>query len=129
MSNINQLQAASIPVYNAQVPPEGPFCVILTLDFSANASYSLDLEQVTAQGGIISMVQSVFLDTTGLTGNLNVLIGGTVQTLIVKQNTQGYYPAVSPNPPRFVFSNSGGTGIARIILLNVPIAPGQWATA
>lgn len=129
MSNINQLQVASIPVYNAQVPVEGPFALILSLDFSANASYSLDLEQITAQGGNISMIQSLFIDSTGLTGNLTTLVGGVVQTIIVKQNTQGYYPVACPNPPRFVFTNSGGAGIAKVILLNIPIAPGQWATA
>jgi hypothetical protein len=129
MAIINQLQAASIPVYNAQVPSEGPFALTLSLDFSANASYSLDLEMLTAGGGNISMVQTIFLDTTGLTGNTTVTVGGTVQTIIAKANTQGYYPVLSPNPPRFTFANAGGAGIAKVILVNVPIAPGTWATA
>lgn len=128
MANINQLNVASIPVYNAQVPQEGPIAIPLNLDFTANTTYNLDIKTLIDQG-FLSMVQTLFLDTTGLTGNLTVTIQGSNQLIIVKPNTQGYYPVICPNPVRMTFTNTGGTQKNFLaFILNMPIAGVQWPT-
>lgn len=128
MSNINQLNLASIPVYNAQVPAEGPKAIPIVLDFTASTSYSIDGQILTTRD-IISMVQSIFVDTTGATSNVIVSVRGSNQSIICKPNTQGYYPVVCPNPFGFTFTCANGPNNALVILLNIPVAPAQWATA
>ena len=128
MSNINQLAVASIPVHNAQVPAEGPVALVLSLDFTVATEYDLDIYALVARD-FISLIQTVFIDTTGCAQNLTVNIAGSNQNITVKPNTQGYYPVVCPNPPKFRITCTGGQpNNVGIIFLNVPIAPGQWDT-
>lgn len=126
---LNQLNAASIPVFNAQVPEEGPKCVPLLFDFTGSTTeIDLDLTQLI-DNRLISMIQTLFIDTTGAAGTLSIKINGSNQTITVKANTQGYYPVMVPNPAKFVAtSTAGATKIFTIVFINVPVAPGQWAT-
>lgn len=127
MTRINPLQVASIPVFNAQVPSEGPMCVSLRLDFTATTEFDLDGKQLT-DAGYLSLLQTLFIDSTGANANITVNIAGTNQNITVKPNTQGYYPIICPNPFRLVFTCANGPSNVLILLLNMPIAPGQWAT-
>ena len=122
---INQLNLASIPVYNAQVPEEGPKVLPLTFTFDQSGQAELDLSLLTNQN-FISMVQSIFLDASAATGNVTVAVNG-LPAINVKNNTQGYYPLVAPNPAKIMFTGTG-TDTISVMLLNVPVAPGQWAT-
>jgi len=128
VSNINQLAQASIPVYNAQVPQEGPKVIPLRLDFSAADEYDIDLKPLTDRD-FISMVQTLFVDTTGCMNNLTITVSLTGQTITIVPNRQGYYPVLVPNPARIAISTTSGPASLPVILCNMPIAPGQWATA
>jgi hypothetical protein len=124
--NINALSAATIPVYNAQVPVEGPVAIPLSLDFTAASVYTIDGHPLTDQG-FISLIQTIFVDTTDCVSNLIVSLDGSRQKISIKPNTQGYYPLVCPNPWRITFTCLQGPVGVFVILLNVPIAPGQWS--
>lgn len=127
-SPLNQLQAASIPVYNAQVPAEGPKALKLpAMDFSAFASYVFDGQNLTTRA-VISMVQSMYLDTRGTDSPVTVIIND-IQNITVKGRTQGYYPVLCSNPFRLVISCADQNfKTLGVILINVPVAPGQWPT-
>jgi len=125
---INALALAGLPVYNAEVPQEGPVAVPVTIDFTAATQYTLDLSQAVNLARI-SLFQTIFIDANGCTQNITVSIQGSNQDIVVKPNTQGYYPIVCPNPAVLVFTCTGGVARTRFILLNIPVAPGSWATA
>ena len=127
MGNINQLACASIPVYNAQVPDEGPKEITLLLDFSEASEYVIDGKVLTDQP-YISMVQTLWIDTTGASAAVTAFIEGSRQTIQANKATQGYYPVLCPNPFRITFDSSTETKVT-VALINTPIAPAQWATS
>ena len=121
------LQAAS--VYGASTPKEGPKFARVPLDFVALAAYSLDLQAWQAQGGSLSMIQSVYVDNSGNDAVMSILFQGSNQVITVKGRTQGYYAALCPNAPKMLFTCNGGTGPCVVYLLNFPTGAGQqWAT-
>lgn len=126
MSNINALAVASIPVYNAQVPSEGPVGLTVFLDFTATVEYFLDGKPLVDQG-YVSLLQTVYLDTTDCVSELIMTIEGSRQKIRAKPNTQGYYPIVCPNPFKITFHCDQGPAGVYAILLNMPVAPSQWS--
>ena len=127
MSQINQLNAANIPVANAQIPAEGPKCVPLTLDFTAASTYTLDYGNMMERA-FISMIQTVYIDAKDSAVTFTLTVPRTGQILTVKPHTQGYYPVLCPNPVTLQFDCAGGPSNLGVFLINVPIAPAQWAT-
>lgn len=121
------LQAAS--VFGAQTPSEGPKFARVALDFVSNNNYSLDLQSWQAQGGSLSMIQSLYIDNSGNDTPMTIAFQGSNQQITVKGRTQGYFSAISPNPPKLLFSSNGATGPGVVFLLNFPTGAGQqWAT-
>lgn len=128
MANINALSQASIPVYNVQVPAEGPLHIPLLLNFTANPSYFIDGKPVIDSGNF-SMIQTIWIDAINATANVIVVISGINQTIIAKPGTQGYYPVLVPNPFHITISCasvSSPGALVTVSLINVPIAFGQW---
>jgi hypothetical protein len=129
MAVLNQLNAAFIPVYNAQVPKEGPKAIPFSVTFAkAMAGLAvLDLSQQMDQGKI-SMIQSIYVDTSLTDSRVIITVNGHAVPLTVKGRTQGWYPLVAPNPLVVSFNCQGVDSIVSFILLNTPIAPAQWST-
>lgn len=77
------------------------------------------------------MVQTLFIDLTGIANNLLVTIKGSGQQILAKAATAGYYPVLCPNVPEFQFDSTPTPGQKPIpvFLINVPIAGVVWATA
>lgn len=129
MNPINNLNLAGIPIYNAQVPLEGPKAIPLVLDFTSVADATLDGKPLL-DATKISMVQTIYIDTSATDNAVSVTVGNSGQVVKVKGRTQGYYPVFAPNPFSFGF-HSGGTGdgdLVPIYLLNFPVSPAQWVT-
>jgi len=119
------------PVINQEVPDEGPKAVPIILDFSgAIIEYDLNL-LFQQQQTLISMVQTVFIDMTGATHDLKVVVGQGIlnQTIYAKAKTSGYYQVLCPNPPQMQFIATALGDIVKVFLINVPIAGSVWATA
>lgn len=110
------------------MPSEGPKCIPITLDFTAQNTYVLDYSNQQARG-YIAMIQTIFCDTSTSAVNLVVTSNGSRQVLKIKAGTQGYYPILVPNPINLSFSCPGGPSDVRIQLLNFPVPHGQWSVA
>lgn len=110
-------------------PKIGPKMIPVLLDFSLNDGYLADLSNMQSNNQIDS-VQTLYIDNSA-TGNsaITVTMQGTNQKIIVKANTQGYYPVLAGTVLQFTFESTASTAIIPVYMLNVPIAPFQWATA
>jgi hypothetical protein len=76
-----------------------------------------------------SMLQTIFIDMDGQANPLTVTINGSGQRIIAKQNTQGYYNVLAPNPIKVRFQTSAGGVIALpVYLCNMAIPGSVWAT-
>jgi len=118
----------SSPVSNHLLPDEGPKAIPLLLDFTTILSYSINLLDLIQQGKI-SMLQTIFVDLSDpLLSNVKVDMGGAIQCLVAKAQTQGYYNALVQNPPILTFTAAGAGGIAKIALINVHIPGSVWPT-
>jgi hypothetical protein len=127
MAVINQQTVQVSLPQNQQVPNEGPKAIPLLLNFVTVASYSLDLTYIQ-ESGQISMVQTLFIDASTATADLVVTVNGTNQKIVAAAGTQGYYPVLCPNPPKFAFVNTSGADVIPVFLINAPISGVVWST-
>jgi hypothetical protein len=127
MAVINQQTVQVSLPQNQQVPNEGPKAIPLLLNFVTVASYSLDLTYIQ-ESGQISMVQTLFIDASTATAALVVTVNGTNQKIVAAAGTQGYYPVLCPNPPKFTFANTSGADVIPVFLINAPISGVVWST-
>lgn len=125
---MNSNQLVDICVSNLALPREGPKCVPLSFDFTAQSSYAVDFMAIQ-QRGLIDSVQTLFIDNNAGTTALTVLINQSSQLIIAAPGTQGYYPVLCPNPMRFTFTCTGGTANTQVFALNVPIPSSVWSVA
>lgn len=124
--NLNASNLQFSTVKGLAVPAEGPRAVPLTLDFSAAAQYTLNLQNTQARD-YISMVQAVYLDNSANASPLTVTFPASGQSITIAPNRQGYFSVLCPNPAQLVFS-SAGTVLCTAILLNFPVTDADWAT-
>lgn len=125
--NINTQSASHVATGNTMIiPPEGPKCIPLFLDFSANAEYDINLWQVVSQT-VISTIQTVYVDASAATVDTYINVGTSLQVIRAKAGTQGYYTVLATNPPTFAFTNSSGADKVNIYLINMPIQPSVWS--
>lgn len=113
---------ASILERTLGMPPEGPKCIPITLDFSVTDSYALDYSNF-GQRGFLSMVQTVWVDNS-LNGNtFEIEIPSIGQTVKVPANTQDYFAVMCPNPIKINFNSAGAGVVVKVLLINFPVAP------
>jgi len=119
------------PVSVHLLPSEGPKSIPLVLDFTgAILSYAIDLSMMFDQQ-YITMLQSIFIDLSDPSlSNLSIQTSdsNSLQTIVAKAQTQGYYQILVPNPPKLIFTASAAGGIARIALLNIAVPGSVWPT-
>lgn len=128
MTNLDQTQYATTEVKNQLLPAEGPKTIPVSLDFTTETVFALDMSQQIRRK-FISLIQSVFIDNQYNDNPLVVTIGITGQVIKAKGRTQGYYPVLAPPEFTCTFSCAGvGDSPTVVYLMNMPIAPGQWAT-
>lgn len=108
------------------LPCEGPRAASITLDFTNTQNIAIDFSQQVALNQI-SMVQGIYVDNSNNSQALTVLVNGSNQRIVAPGGQQGFFPVLAPNPPKFVFSTSGGV-IVNVFLLNYPVSPLAWET-
>lgn len=113
-------------LYNALIPKEGPRVYPLSLDFSADTSFSLDLLQIVNRG-YMSFIQTIFVDNSLNDEAVTITPDIAYQPLKIPPRSQGYLPILVPNQPKLVFSSSGGVKVV-VNLLNIPLPAQVWAT-
>ncbi len=119
----NQLQV--LQVKNQLPPVEGPKAIPVRLDFTASGDYLIELE-LLQQRAFISQIQCLYVDAFNLAVDLTITVSNSLQTIVCKKGTQGYYPVLVTNPPQFICSSQSGNAIATVILLNIPIPGCVW---
>lgn len=125
MVQITGGQFAAIPILNQLVPKEGPKGITLELDFTVADSYSIDLlEEI--QKEIIWGAQGVYFDNKANNADVTLDVSTTPQSMVFIAGKQGYRPVLFPHVPKGTFSCTGGIGIFKVTLLNVPMPLGEW---
>ena len=125
--NIDPTSAQICQTQNQMIPDEGPKAIPINLDFSGSPTFQLDLKPLQDQKRI-AIVQCLWIDNAGNSTQLVVTINGSNQQIVVKANTQGYYPVLVPNPARFGFQSTQGQNFTNVFLLNMPISGCTWNT-
>lgn len=122
---LNQNNFVFNPIFNALVPNEGPKGLPITMDFTSNASYELDYQNMQERG-FMSMVQSIWVDTSGTAAQLTIDVNQSGQQLKIPAKRNGFIALLVPNSPRITFTCASGT--VKVILLNVPVSGMLYAT-
>lgn len=127
-SNVNVSNAPVSEIMNFRVPCEGAKVIPLQLDFSIppDGIFTLDLTQLEQQARF-TMLQAIYVNMSGAGGDLTINVVDVRQVLIAKNNTQGFYAPLAPNPTVITFAISAGTPIITVHLINAPIPGVVWA--
>jgi hypothetical protein len=113
---------------NQQIPQEGPVCVPYLLDFSGSTTeYDFDFT-LPVETGKISQINTLYVDASAATDDVVCVVQQVNQTLIFKAGTQGYYPVLASNPPKFVFTSAANNAVVPVFFLNVPLSGVIWTT-
>lgn len=110
-------------------PPDcklGRRAIHVLIDFTIGLQFQLDISQVQSQGGMDS-VQTLYIDNAANTAPLTILMGLTLQQIIVPAGAQGYLPVLQGNPPIIQFSTTAAIPV-NVQLLNFFVPPGLWYT-
>lgn len=75
--------------------------------------------------GKIAGIQTLFIDLINFDFDVEITMPDTLQRIVAKSGTQGYYPVLSTNLLRFVIKTTG-IGDFPIQFINFPIAAGVW---
>jgi hypothetical protein len=121
----NGLRAQALD--NQEIPDEGGKSLAVFLDFSAQDTFGLDVS-LLMQRGIISMLQTLFVDMSNTDQPLQIFFEGSRQTITCKGRTQGYYSVLAPNPVKMTLRCPGGPLGLQLYLINVPIPGVVWPT-
>jgi hypothetical protein len=113
-------------VFNGLAPEEMPKGMPWVYDFSSVGDQSFDL-QLENTGGIIQMVQSIFVDNSDNAAPVTIQFTITNQRLVIPANAQGIWPVIAPlqTQIRAITTPSAALKVT-IILLNVPMPYTQW---
>jgi hypothetical protein len=122
---INAVALSSIGVFGAVVPGEGPRAVPVNFNFANAATFTLNYSN-QQNLGLISMVQTVFVDNSNSDVAVLLTFGGVNQTIIAKGRTQGYYAVCASNPFYLSITSPGSNSTVTVILLNFPVTSAQW---
>lgn len=113
-------------VKNVAIPDEGPKCIRADLDFSSEASITIEGLLATTTG-TMSYIQGVFIDNQNNDNPVQLQCNVTGQVITCPANSQGYFPLLITNPPRFVASTIAVASLrVKMFFYNVPIQPMVW---
>ncbi len=112
---------------NQTAPKEGPNAVPVPLDFSTEASHTLDYSS-QQQNGSFSMLQAVFIDNAFGGAALTILVESTGQRIVCPALSQGFFTVLSANPVKLTFSVPAVHGSAvKVFMLNFPVSNAVWS--
>lgn len=118
---------ASFAVSNGLAPAEGPRVVPVILDFTATPAEISGDFTIEESTGVVSFVQSVFIDNADNTSPLTLIIDVTGQRIVVPANRQGYFPVFATESFKWTARTAGVFRVG-ITFANVPMPTAIWAT-
>lgn len=111
-------------IANVIIPKGGPKTIPLIIDFSGITEWEVDGSQVVERGKI-EYIQALWIDNYSNANPLTVQMNLTNMRLVVPARSQGFYPVLMPNPPKFKFTTQAGPKVF-LQFLNVPVQPMTW---
>lgn len=114
-----------VAISNAVIPPEGPKAMAVLADFSASASFDINL-LLTQSQQFMTAVQAVFIDNADNGSPVTIKSSVINQRLICPPNSQGYFPLMVAKNGTLSVSSSGAVKVA-FIFLNVPVPAAVWS--
>lgn len=124
--NVNNQQLQIAINQTNQLPAEGSLCIPVRLDFTNTPEWDLDLLNFFEQGRI-SLIQTAFVDNSNNSNPFTITCQASGMSLVVPPNSQGFFPLLVPNPPRFAFTTLQGSGVVTVQLLNTMIPGPIWS--
>ena len=116
------------PIFNAQVPKEGPKALSIVAPFTT-AIQSFDVNLLLTQTQLyMSLVQAAFIDNSANSAAVSITIEQLGQTVTVPANSQAYLPLLVTKNSKLVISSpvTGDVNVT-VIFLNVPVPAAVWA--
>lgn len=108
--NTSQLQCVQLQ-QSKIIPDEGPKCIPLLLDFSAQGTIVVDFQQLQ-EAKFITMIQTLYIDLSQFGVDVVVTVAGSGQKITARAGKQGYYSILCPNPSKLQFDSTAGTSPA-----------------
>lgn len=106
-------------------PAEGSAAYPITVDFTAETTFEVNLQNLQA-GGQISQLEGVYIDNADNPDPLLVMVQGTGQRIICPPFSQGYFVVLAPNPPAIIIESAMAAVVCQVILLNFTVMPVVW---
>ena len=124
----NEVAVIPFEVFNGPFPLEGPKAIPFICQFTGSiGAIPIDFTGIF-QRGLITLIQTVFIDNSNNTQETTLVANGTNQTIIAPSQSQGYYNIAVTNPPRFIVSSGGGVNVP-MQFLNVAVTSSIWFPA
>ena len=120
---------SSVPVFNALtglLPCEGAKAMPFVCDFSVTTEYDFDFTLQKNQGQF-STVQGIYVDNSLNASPLQIEVGGTLQNIVVKKQTAGYYTLLTTGNPTLRLISAGGV-VVKVVFINFYVPPTVWDT-
>lgn len=118
-------KALELGTFNGLVPADGPKSLPITIDFSVDPVWKVDLTQQTNLK-IVNFIQCVFVDNSQNTEPLYIQTETVRQQIVIPPFSQGYVPILAARPPVLNMQTAGGIAIT-FHFLNVPMPLAIWS--
>ena len=113
-------------VFNQTLSKIGPRILPEFIDLQTDSGVEVDLSPLI-QNGNLDFIANAWVDNSLNAQELFISVTGSKQLLTIPANTQGYYPLLSPNDPKFRIYCATSPGlIIPIIFSNIPLQPYAW---
>jgi hypothetical protein len=125
-----------MPISFGYYPIEGSRCVTVQYNWSTQNSYTEDLSTALESHGIVTSIQSVYIDNSQNLNSVSITVQTTGQVIICPPQSQGIFPLLFSGAAGFTIQSSlggvsaGGTPnqVTRLYLFNVPAnSSGVWS--
>lgn len=115
----------NLGIFNGLVPKDGPRVIPITVDFTTQQTWMLDLTQQTALK-IVGYIQCVFVDNSQNGETISIQTQTVRQTVVIPPYSQAFVPLLLVDGPVVNLSSAGGIPIM-LHFLNVPMPLEVWS--
>lgn len=112
-------QFVDVSVFNGLNPKQQPKLMPLSLDFTVNNSWAVDLQNMQSRN-MIQEVQSMFVDNSLNSKPVYFTFQQSNASIVCPPFSQGTFPVYAPNPCKLTAVSSGSTSTCMVFLGNMP---------
>lgn len=116
----------AFPVSLGYYPREGSRAITAQYNWTAQAGFSEDLSQLSAQG-VETTPQACYIDNSGNSQSVTITIPATGQVITCPANSQAFFPLLFTGTPAFNITTPFViAAVTRVIFLNIPQGAAVW---